>query len=187
MPWPVTASRVAYENRWIEVVEDRVVLPDGRPGLYGVVTVRQPAVFVVALTLADEVVLVEVDRHTTGRSWEVPAGGTDGEEPLAAARRELLEETGYTAGRWRRIGAMNALNGICRAPETVWLATELTGAGADSGEARAVEAEQASEGISGVRAVPFSEVLVMVADGTISDGETVAALLYALLALGRLG
>ena len=185
MPWPVTSSRVAYENRWIEVTEDQVVLPDGRPGLYGVVTVRRPAVFVVALTEAAEVLLVEVDRHTTGRSWEVPAGGTDGEDPVDAARRELLEETGYTAGTWRQIGSMNALNGICRAPETVWLATDLTAASADSDAAREAEAEQASEGISGVRLVPLDELLAMVEDGTVSDGETVAALMYALLALDR--
>ena len=60
--WPVTASRTAYENRWITVTEDTVEMPDGSPGLYGVVTVRHTSVFVVALTDADEVVLVRLDR-----------------------------------------------------------------------------------------------------------------------------
>ncbi len=73
--WPVTASRTVYDNDWIEVVEDDVVRPDGSPGVYGVVRLRHPAVFVVALTDDDEVVLVTVDRHTTGPSVEVPAGG----------------------------------------------------------------------------------------------------------------
>ncbi len=59
-------TRTAYENQWIRVREDQVVRPDGTDGLYGVVEVRQPAVFVVALTEADEVVLITVDRHTTG-------------------------------------------------------------------------------------------------------------------------
>lgn len=181
MPWPVTSTRIAYENRWIRVVEDRVVTPDGRPGLFGVVEIRQPAVFVVALTDAEEVLLVEVDRHTTGRGWEVPAGGTDGEDPLAAAGRELLEETGYSAVRWHRIGGMDALNGVCRAPETVWLATGLV-----MHEDAPTAAEQAAEGIARVRAVPFEEVLTMVSDGRIRDGESVAALMYAALHLGRI-
>jgi len=119
MSWPVRSTRVAYENPWIVVREDEVVRPDGSEGVYGVVELRRPAVFVVAVTDADEVVLVTVDRHTVGPSVEVPAGGTDGEDPIVAARRELAEETGLEAGTWRQVGTMMALNGICRAPEVV--------------------------------------------------------------------
>ena len=85
--WNVTGSREVYVNTWIRVVEDQVVRPDGAPGVYGVVEMRRPSVFVVALTDDDEVLFVTVDRHTTGESVELPAGGTDGDDPLAAARR----------------------------------------------------------------------------------------------------
>ncbi|WP_353826790.1 NUDIX domain-containing protein [Agromyces sp. SYSU T0242] len=180
MTWPVRAQRTVYENRWIRVLEDQVVRPDGGEGVYGVVEVRNDAVFVVAMTDADEVLLVTVDRHTVGRSVEVPAGGTDGEDPLAAAQRELLEETGFEAAEWRRIGRMDALNGICRAPETVWLATGLR-------RAATVEHHQAEEGIHEVRTVPWPEAMRMVRRGEIGDGETVAALMYAALELGRVG
>lgn len=152
-------------------------MPDGSEGVYGVVALRHPAVFIVALTDADEVVLVQLDRHTTGPSIEVPAGGTDGEDGLAAAQRELLEETGYAATSWERIGTMNALNGVCDAPEWVYLARGLshtTPRGTDE------------EGISAVRAVPWSRVMDMVRGGRITDGETIAALMFAALALGRL-
>src|SRR6478672_594931 len=148
--WPVRETRVVYENPWIRVREDAVTRPDGGDGIFGVVEVQRPAVFVVALTDDDELVLVTIDRHTVGTSVEVPAGGTDGEDPLAAARREHAEETGLVARDWREIGTMNALNGVCRAPEVVYLATGLARVpGAPASAARA------EEGIRGVRRVPF--------------------------------
>jgi 8-oxo-dGTP pyrophosphatase MutT (NUDIX family) len=176
-PWQTTGSRTVYANPWIEVTEHQVVRPDGSDGIYGVVAIRQPAVFVVAVNDADEVALVTLDRYTVGRSVELPAGGTDGQEPLPAAQRELLEETGFVAEQWTRIGGMHALNGVCRAPEHVFLATGLHH---DPGRA-----EQAAEGISEVRFVPFAEVMEMVATGEIVDGESIAALLFAAIHLGR--
>jgi 8-oxo-dGTP pyrophosphatase MutT (NUDIX family) len=176
--WDTKASQIAYENRWIRVREDQVVRPDGTDGVYGVVEIRQPAVFVVALSDDDEVVLVTVDRHTTGRSVEVPAGGTDGEDPLLAAQRELLEETGYRAAEWVHVGSMQALNGVCEAPELVFVARGLTSSDATGHH---------EEGITDVRTVPFPEVLSMVGRGEITDGETVAALMYAAIHLGRVG
>lgn len=180
MTWPTRARRIVYENPWITVTEDEVVRPDGRDGIYGVVELRNDAVFVVAMTDDDEVLLVTVDRHTVGESIEVPAGGTDGEDPLVAARRELLEESGHEAAEWREIGRMTALNGICRAGEIVYLATGLR-------HVASVAESQAEEGISRVQAVPWREAVRMVRDGEITDGETVAALFYAAAALGRIG
>ena len=92
MTWTTRSSRTVYENRWIEVREDEVTGPDG-DGIYGVVRMQQPAVFIIALDENERVCLVELERYTTGRSLEVPAGGTDGEDPLVAAQRELREET----------------------------------------------------------------------------------------------
>lgn len=180
MTWQTLTSRTAYENPWIRVREDQVTRPDGTRGLYGVVQLRQPAVFVVPVTDDDEVVLVELFRYTIGAtSLEVPAGGSDGEDPRVAAERELREETGLVASDWQAIGRMNALNGVCDAPEHVFLARGL--AAADDGAGRA------EEGITAVHRVPWSDAVRMVADGTVADGETVAALMYAAIALGRVG
>jgi 8-oxo-dGTP pyrophosphatase MutT (NUDIX family) len=179
MLWQTTSSRTVYANPWIEVREDDVVRPDGSPGIYGVVELRRPAVFVVPLTDDDEVVLVEVERYTVGASLEIPAGGTDGEDPLVAAARELREETGLIAARLEPIGRTFALNGVCVAPEHVFLARGLS-VGA------AAEQSQRAEGITDVRRVGWPATMELVRDGTISDGETVAALMLAALALGRM-
>ncbi|GAA1838235.1 NUDIX domain-containing protein [Agromyces salentinus] len=178
MTWQTRDRRTVYENTWIRVTEDDVIRPDGEPGIYGVVEMRNPAVFVVAMTDDDEVLLVTVDRHTVGPSIEVPAGGTDGEDPLLAAQRELLEETGYEAAEWREIGRMTALNGIARAPEHVFLATGL-------GVAASAAHSQHEEGISEARAVAWPEVWRLVGAGGITDGETIAALGFAALHLSR--
>ncbi|ADG73099.1 NUDIX hydrolase [Cellulomonas flavigena DSM 20109] len=182
MGWRTVSSRVVYENPWIRVREDDALAPDGRPARYGVVELR-PSVFVVALTDDDEVVLVTTDRYTTGpHSIEVPAGGTDGQEPLVAAQRELAEETGLVAREWTRVGTVDALNGIARAVEHVFVARGLSPA-VDTATTRH---EQAAEGITDVRTVPFAEVLQMMRTGRIRDGETVAAMALAALHLGRL-
>lgn len=179
--WRTVDSRTAYENRWIRVREDHVVMPDGAPGLYGVVELRHPAVFVVALDDDDRVLLVTLDRYTVGSSVEVVAGGSDGQDPLLAARRELAEEAGLAADEWTALGGMDALNGVVVAPEHVFLARGLRAAV----EAEELAATQREEGIATARFVPFGEALAMVGDGRIRDGETIAALALAGIRLGR--
>lgn len=181
MPWATRSSRTVYENRWIRVREDQVVLPDGHDGTYGVVEMQHASVFVVALDDDDRVLLVDVDRHTVGRSLEVVAGGSDGDDPLDAARRELREEAGLEAAEWVEVGQMDALNGVCVAPEVVFVARGLTPAVT----AEALAATRAEEGIAATRWVPFGEVLGMLADGRVRDGETMAALMLAGIHLGR--
>jgi 8-oxo-dGTP pyrophosphatase MutT (NUDIX family) len=148
----------------------------GPDGLFGVVEVRQPAVFVVAVTDADEIVLVTIDRYTTGTGVEVPAGSSDeGERPEATARRELMEETGYRADDLALLGRQWANNGVARAEVVVFLARGLS-LGTPEG--------QEVEGISDVAAYPWSDVRGMLRDGTITCSESAGALLLAAVELG---
>ncbi len=176
--WRTHASRSAYENPWIRVREDDVTRPDGEPGRYGVVEVQHGAVFVVPLTADDEVVMVRLHRYPIGReSLEIPAGGDDGEDALTAARRELREETGYDAASWHELGPVYSLNGLADAPGTVFLARDLT--------VVAGETSWAEEGISGIELVPWAEVIGRIGRGEIQDAESIAALLHAAIAMGR--
>lgn len=181
MSWQRVDTRVAYENNWIRVTEDHVTRPDGAPGLYGVVELQHPAVSVVAITDDDDVLLVEMDRYTVGRSLEVVAGGTDGQDALVAAQRELLEETGVVARTWQPIGEFNSLNGVCRAWTTVFLATDLTSPPEELSD------HQLTEGISAVLRVPWAAVMRLIGDGTITDSESQSSLMLAAVALGRVG
>lgn len=178
MPWTTKSTRTAYENPWIRVREDEVVRPDGSDGIYGVMELRSPAVFVVALDEADRVLLVHLDRYTVGPSWEVVSGGSDGEDPETAARRELREEAGLEADEWIRAGRANFVNGVCVAWADVFVARGLRPVGGEG-------AHQAEEGIGAVRWVPFADALRMGATSEIDDGETIAALAIAAAHLGR--
>lgn len=168
MAWPVKKTRIAYENPWIRVREQEVVRPDGSDGLYGVVETKG-ASFVVAVDDQQNVLLVRLDRHTTGESLEIPAGGLDDQEPLEAAQRELLEETGYTAQTWHPLASLDAMNGVARAKHHMFLATGLL-QNDDVGE------HQEEEGILSVERVPFDDALRMCTTGEIGDVDTVAAL-----------
>lgn len=181
MAWRTLRSRTVYENPWIRVREDEVVGPSGVPGIYGVVELRHPAVFVVAIDDDERVCFIALSRYTTGAdSLEVPAGGSDGEDPLAAAQRELAEETGLEAGEWTWLGSMQALNGVADAVEHVFLARRLR-----RGDDPA--AQQRAEGIESVRWVPLAEIPALLNSGGIRDGETIAALALAAARLGRWG
>ena len=180
MGWLTRESETRYANAWIQVREDLVSGPGG-DGIYGVVTPRHPAVFIVAVDAEERICLVTIDRYTVGMSIEVPAGGTDGEDPLTAAQRELREETGFEARDWVSLGGMHALNGIADATEFVFLARDLQ----PPATSEAAAGSQAEEGIEAVAWMPFDEVLAMIAQGVITDGETIAAIAKAGILLGR--
>ena len=103
------------------------------------------------------------------RMWELPAGRIDdGERTMAAAKRELLEETGYSAKRWKRIFQFYPSPGFLDETMDIYLALDL-----ECGVAQPEEDEQIS-----VRFFPFSVALEMVKRGQIRDGKTISSLLW---------
>jgi 8-oxo-dGTP pyrophosphatase MutT (NUDIX family) len=168
-PWKTLATRVVYANAWLRLREDTVVRPDGREGVYGVVEMR-PSVGIVALNEADEVALVTQWRYPMGRmSVEIPTGGSEASDPdvLAAAQRELREETGLTASRWRELGFIDNSNGVTTDTAHMFLATGLE-AGADA---------QAPEEQVILSWLPFGQAVEKALAGSITESVSVAALL----------
>jgi 8-oxo-dGTP pyrophosphatase MutT (NUDIX family) len=171
-PWLTLSSRRVYDNPWITVREDRVIRPDGRPGIYGVVHYKNVAVGVLAIE-DDHLYLVGQYRYPLQRySWEIPEGGcAKGEEPLGAAQRELREETGLRATRWRRLGEAYLSNSVADEYAVWFLATGL-----EPGEQQLEGTERID-----VRRVPVREALKMALGGEITDALSLAAIMsYAL-------
>ena len=163
-------SSLAFQGRMLEVRVDRVLVPDDSQ------TTREyivhPGASVIVPLFEDGTVLVErqfrypVKQHMT----ELPAGKLDrNEAPENAARRELLEETGYEAQRWDFIGTMMPCIGYSDERIHAYLARDLTYSKRNLDEGEFLETSR----------VPMSDLLQQVLNASIQDAKTVIALLWA--------
>ena len=170
------SSRTVYRGPVFTITTDHVQEPGG-------IRVRRDLIHhsgSVVILAVDEsgdqsgstprVLLERQYRHAAGDYlWELPAGRIDpGEHELKAAKRELLEETGYTATHWRRILKFYASPGFMAETMSVFLATGL----------RAGIAQPEADEIIYKRLVPLPTAVRMVTSGTIRDGKTISGVLW---------
>src|SRR5688500_9890035 len=105
-PWKTLASRDVLRDRWVRLRADRCEIAPGKVVDAYYVMEEPEWVHVIAFDPARRVLLVRQYRHAIGEfSWELPGGAADvGEELLATAQRELLEEAGGVGERWQHVG-----------------------------------------------------------------------------------
>ncbi|HEX8002869.1 MAG TPA: NUDIX hydrolase [Mycobacteriales bacterium] len=177
--YEVLDSRERFAGHVITVVTDTVRMPDGETAERDVV--RHPgAVGAVAIDGAGRVLLIKQYRHALGTAlWEVPAGirDVDGEEPEETARRELLEETGWTAGDWSHLATIHSTPGCSDECYDVYLARDL----AEADERPDVTGEELDLEL---RWVPLPDACAEVLDGRITNSMCAIGLLAAARRLG---
>jgi 8-oxo-dGTP pyrophosphatase MutT (NUDIX family) len=175
-PRPVAATSVSHRGMIWDVVRDRIDLGDG--GVVEREYVRHPgAVCVLAVDEADRVLLLRQYRHPVRHElWEPPAGllDVDGEDPLAAARRELAEEADLVADRWAVLLDWYTSPGGMDEALRCYLARGLHAVPADRRHAR--EAEELGMPI---RWVDLDEAKDAVLSGRIHNPAAVVAILAA--------
>jgi 8-oxo-dGTP pyrophosphatase MutT (NUDIX family) len=162
--------REIYQNRWIKVDEHQVINPAGGKGIYGTVHFKNKAIGIIPVDDEGNTWLVGQWRFTLGAwSWEIPEGGGAADvEPLESAKRELKEETGLTATRWRMIVRTHLSNSVSDEEGFVFLAEGLT---QGNSELEETEADMKTWKL------PLREALQMAIGGKITDSLSVMGLL----------
>lgn len=164
----LVSSTEKYRCEIFWVTEDRAVDPDGFEIHRAIVQHRGSAVMM-PVDKRGRILLVRQYRLPAGKSvWELPAGKVDeGEKVLAAARRELAEETGYRARRWKKLLSFFVSPGYVAERMTIFVATDLA-----EGEASPMEDERIE-----CRWFAPSEVDSMIRSGRIADAKTIVGFL----------
>ena len=165
----MSESETVYEGVRFTVKRRMLTGSDGTQRPYDVVA--HPGAAVILPILDDgRIVMIENQRPATdGSLLELPAGTIDPPEaPIACARREIVEETGYSAGNIDPLTSFYTSPGICDEYMHAFVATELTAG------------ETAHEPLEFIRVRPMAldDALRRIADGGIIDGKTMVTLLY---------
>jgi ADP-ribose pyrophosphatase len=167
------SSEVAYEGPLFRVLHDKLIEPGGKHSERDVIR-HNGSVVILAIDSSKSkknpwIVIERQYRHAANQFlWELPAGKLDsGEDALAGAKRELAEETGYAARKWRPLVEYYASPGFLGESMKVFLAEGLV-----AGDAHPEDDEQIE-----FRLVKLSDVLKMIEKGLILDGKTLTSVL----------
>ncbi len=161
----ITESREVYKCNLFRVTEDKAADPKTGFEIQRSVVRHVGSAVMMAVDEKKRILLVRQYRLPAGKElWELPAGRLDpGEKPLQAAKRELIEETGYRAKKWSKLASFWASPGYVEERMTIFLATGLT-----AGEATPMDDERIE-----ARWFKKKEVAEMIREGRIEDGKTI--------------
>lgn len=167
-PWTIVASNDVYDNRWIRVTHHDVVTPSGTGGIYGLIHFKNRAIGIVPIDSEQHTYLVGQYRFALDAySWEIPEGGGPLDvDFVESAKRELQEETGLRAKRWRKLVECDLSNSVSDERAVAYLAWQL-----EQGDSSPEPTEELV-----VRRLPLTETFRMVEAGEIRDVLSVVAL-----------
>lgn len=167
-------TRKIYEGRVVELSAETIILPDGREAVREVVG-HPGATAIVPLISPREVILIKQFRYCAGKVlWEIPAGTLEADEtPIECAKRELIEETGYRAGKMEPMGGFFTSPGFCTEFLRLFLATAL-----EPCESKPDDDERLT-----AHKVPLDDAFRKIDRGEIVDAKTIVGLLK----LSRMG
>ncbi|MCH8902937.1 MAG: NUDIX hydrolase [Bacteroidetes bacterium] len=170
-PWKTVSIEKQYDNEWIEVSESKVITPNGKDGIYGVVHFKNYAIGILPIDNEHNTWLVGQYRFPIKTfSWEIPEGGGDLKiEPLESAKRELLEETGIEAAKWTKIHELHTSNSATDEFGILFLAQDLTFHDPHPDDTEKIT----------VKKLPFNEAYEMAIHGEITDALSLIAIFKA--------
>lgn len=166
----INHKKIAYAGRAFRVFSENISLPNGVTTELDVI--RHPgAAAIIPMADTETVVLIRQYRHAVGgHIWEIPAGTLEqGEAPLDCARRELTEETGFSADTFEKIGEIVPVPGYSDERIHLYVASGLVPGAQQLDEGEWLE----------VHRFPISEAMEMIRSGEIQDGKTITGLLLA--------
>ena len=170
------SGETLYEGKIVRLLKDKVALPNGKTSIREVVD-HPGGVGIVPIDGEGNVYLVRQYRYAVGSTvLEIPAGKLErGEDPFLCAKRELREETGFTAGEYVYLGKFYPTPGYCRELLHVYLALDLTPGETHPDEDEFVEVERC----------PLEEMVRRVLAGEITDAKTQIGILKTKLLLDQ--
>lgn len=163
--YDVLAAKILMKLGQCQLIQQRVRLPTGT--VTDKFLIHHPGAVVIIPRLADgSVLLVEQYRHAVGKHLlEFPAGTLEpDEDPLSCAQREIVEEVGYTANRWKPMGELYPVPGFCDEIQYCFVAEELTE------EAGNLDEDE----ILVTRRMTIPELEKAIAEMRVTDGKTLA-------------
>lgn len=165
-----TSSRTVYQGSLLHVKEDQVQLPNGQSAMREYI-LHPGAVVIIPLLANGHVVMERQFRYPLRRDvYELPAGKLDsGESALLCGQRELFEETGYCAAKWRYVATIHPCIGYSNESMSLFLAQELT---------EGMHQRDGDEFLE-VFTMPLNEAIEWVRVGRITDVKTVIGLFWA--------
>jgi ADP-ribose pyrophosphatase len=164
----VNKIKHVYKGKVFDLVEEEITLENGRATKMDII--RHPgAAAIIPFLNQDTLILLKQYRHAIGEYiWEIPAGTLEpDEDPLECAHRELIEESGYRAGKMEKTGEITPVPGYSDERIRIFTACDLQQAERNLDDNEVLE----------VYEVKFSDAIDMIYNGEITDGKTITGLL----------